>query len=133
VPPADPFERELRERELGEDPRARAARLANQRWVTQRRLWAALDREGITEPGARARFICDRLWPDLRPDVVERYVAAVREQFAGGHPLRRPIRASDVVGARLEQLMADHGYPIGPGDDEPDPADRRPQPPPSTG
>lgn len=132
MPPAEPFERELRERELGEDPPARAARLAYQRWVTQRRLWAALDREAITEPGAQARFICDRLWPDLRPDVVERYVAAVRAQAADGHPLRRPGRASDVVGERLERLMADHGYPIGPGGDGPDAIGRRPQPAPST-
>lgn len=72
VPAADLFERELLERELAESPRARAARRAHQRWITQLRLWAAMDREAISEPGARARFICNRLWPDLRPEFVDR-------------------------------------------------------------
>ena len=51
MPAAEPFERELVERELAESPRERAARRANQRWVTQQRLWAAMDREAISEPG----------------------------------------------------------------------------------
>lgn len=114
MPDADLFERELLERELAESPRERAARRANQRWVTQQRLWAAIDRETISEPGARARFICGRLWPDLRPDVVDRYVAAVREQASAGHPLHRPTRAGDVVGEELERLMVEHGYAVTP-------------------
>lgn len=114
MPAADLFERELMERELAESPRERAARRANQRWVTQQRLWAAMDRETITEPGARARFICSRLWPDLRPEVVDQYVAAVREQALAGHPLDRPARARDVVGDALERLMAEHGYSVTP-------------------
>ena len=108
------LEQELLGRELAESPRERAARRANQRWVTQQRLWAAMDREAITEPGARARFICDRLWPDLRPEVVDRYIATVREQAAAGHPLDRPARARDVVGEALERLMAEHGYAVTP-------------------
>jgi hypothetical protein len=119
VPTAEPFGRELLERELAESPRESAARRANQRWVTQQRLWAAMEREAISEPGARARFICDRLWPDLRPEVVDQYVAAVREQASSGHPLRRPARAGDVVGEALERLMAEHGYDVtarSPGD-----------------
>lgn len=119
MPAAEPFERELLERELharelAESPRERAARRANQRWITQQRLWAAMDREAISEPGDRARFICNRLWPDLRPEVVDRYVAVVREQTAAGHPLDRPARARDVVGEALEQLMAEHGYAVTP-------------------
>ena len=93
-PPCRPlnlFERELLERELAESPRERAARRANQRWVTQQRLWAAMEREAISEPGARARFICERLWPDLRPEIVE----PTRRGPAGsrGHP-RSPAGAS---------------------------------------
>lgn len=107
---SDLFERELLARELAEDPRARAARLASARWITQRRLWAAMDREGVSEPGDQARFICERLWPDLRADVVDAFVEVVRRNTAGGHPLGRPTVARDVVGERLEQLMIDHGY-----------------------
>jgi hypothetical protein len=106
------FGRELLERELAESPRERAARRANQRWITQQRLWAAMDREQITEPGARARFICGRLWPELRPEIVERYVAEVRKQASAGHPLRQPARAGDVVGEALERLMTEHGYAV---------------------
>jgi hypothetical protein len=110
----EPLARELLEAELAEDPRARAARLAHQRWVTQLRLWATMDREGITEPGDQARFIASRLWPDLRPATVEQLVEAVRLQAAAGRHLRRPTRARDVVGELLEQLMLDHGYPVTP-------------------
>ena len=112
MPAVDLFERELMARELAEDPRRRAARLASQRWVTRRRLWAAMDREGVTEPGDQARFICARLWPELRPEVVEQFVEAVRDNAARGEPLRRPVRAGDVVGDRLERLMVEHGYEV---------------------
>ncbi len=112
MPAADLYERDLLERELAESPRERAARRAEQRWITQLRLWAVMDREGISEPGEQARFICERLWPDLRPEIVEQYVVAVREQSAAGHPLHRPARASDVVGEALERLMAEHGYAV---------------------
>jgi hypothetical protein len=112
VPAADLFERELMERELAESPRDRAARRANRRWVTQQRLWAAMEREAILEPGARARFICSRLWPDLHREVVDLYVDAVTRQAAAGHPLVRPSRASDVVGEVLERLMVEHGYAV---------------------
>lgn len=114
MPAADLFERELLERELAESPRERAARRANQRWVTQQRLWAAMDREGISEPGDQARFICSRLWPDLRAEVIDLYVAAVRDHAAAGHPLDRPARARHVVGEALERLMAEHGYAVTP-------------------
>ena len=112
MPAADLFERELMARELAEDPRARAARLANQRWVTQQRLWSAMDREGVLEPGAQARFICERLWPELRSTVIEEFVAIVRRNTALGEPLRRPRRARDIVGDRLERLMFEHGYEV---------------------
>jgi hypothetical protein len=112
VPAADLFERELMERERAESPRERAARRANQRWVTQQRLWAAMDRDMISEPGARARFICNRLWPDLQGEVVDLYVDSVRRQAAAGHPLVRPPRASDVVGEVLERLMVEHGCSV---------------------
>lgn len=108
----DLFERELLERELAEDPRARAARLAGQRWVTQLRLWAAMDRDGVMEPGDQARYICRSLWPDLRPDTVDQYVDAVQRNTADGSPLRRPVVARDVVGERLERLMVEFGYDV---------------------
>ena len=112
MPAAEPFERELLARELAEDPRERAARRANQRWITQQRLCGGHGPGGDLEPGARARFICGRLWPDLRPEVVDRYVEAVREQAVAGHPLHRPARAGDVVGEALERLMVEHGYEV---------------------
>jgi hypothetical protein len=111
VPGADLFERELLERILAEDPRAREARRAHERWVTRLRVWSALDREGITEPGEQARFICERLWPDLRAEVVEAYAEAVRRSSAGGRPLVLPLRAADCVGEELERLMVEFGYP----------------------
>jgi hypothetical protein len=112
--PAEPglLERELLERELAEDPRARAARRASQAWITHQRLWAAMDAQGIVEPGEQARFTCERLWPDLRPEVVDLFVAAVREQAASGRRLLRPSRAGDVVGEALERLMVEHGYAV---------------------
>ena len=108
----DPFERELMARELAEDPEARAARLASQHWITQLRLWAAMEREGITEPGDQARFICARLWPDLPTSLVDDLVAAVRRNAAEGELLRPPARPRDVIGERLEQLMIEHGYSV---------------------
>ncbi len=113
MPAADLFETELSERLLAEDPGARAARRAYSRWVTQLRLWTAMDREGIVEDGDRARFICERLWPDLRPEVVEQVVEHTRARAAMGEPVRRPARARDVVGEALERLMAQHGYATG--------------------
>lgn len=108
----DLFAQELLDRELAEQPPARAARLAHQRWVTQLRLWAAMDREGVTEPGDQAQFIGSRLWPDLGPELMAQFVDAVRTNTARGAPLNRPTKASDVVGERLEQLMREHGYEI---------------------
>ena len=69
--------------------------------------------EGISEDGDRARFICQRLWPDLRPEVVEQVVEHTRARTVSGAPLRRPTRARDVVGEELERLMAEHGYDTG--------------------
>ncbi len=113
MPGPDQFERELMELELHEDPRARAARLASGRWITQLRLWAAMERDGVTEPGARAAFLCHALYPDLSEDLVRRLVEAVRAQaVAGEPPLRRPARAADTVGEALEALMAEFGYPV---------------------
>ncbi|MEO5964103.1 MAG: hypothetical protein ABIR11_01465 [Candidatus Limnocylindrales bacterium] len=110
MPAPDLLARELQERELAEDPQARAARLANQRWVTMARLWSAMERARITDPGDQARFICERLWPELRPDVVTAFVGAVERNTRHAAPLLRPLRARDVVGERLEQLMIEHGY-----------------------
>lgn len=109
----DLFERELLERVRAERPEARAARRASERWVTVCRLWAAMDRDGITEAGDRARFICRRLWPDLRPDVVEQVIAHARAAEARGPGWPRPTRARDVVGEVLERWMVEHGYDIG--------------------
>jgi hypothetical protein len=108
----DPIERELRRRELAEDPSERAARRAHDRWITQRRLWAAIDREGIVEPGAQARFICRRLYPDVVEEQLDRLADAVRLNTAAGRPLVRPARAADTVGEDLERLMAEHGYRV---------------------
>lgn len=110
MPAADLFEAELYDRLLAEDGDTRAARRANQRWITMLRLWAAMDREGVVEDGDRARFISQRLWPDVRPELVEQLVAHTRARAAEGEPLRRPTRARDVVGEELEQLMAERGY-----------------------
>ena len=114
MPAPDLLAAELLERELAEDPRARAARLAYQRWITQIRLWTAMDREGIVEPGQQARFICQRLWPDLRAEVVEEFVQAVRRSAGAGRPLRRPTSARDVVGEDLERLLLAYGYDVEP-------------------
>jgi hypothetical protein len=112
VPAPDLLAGELLERELAEDPAARAARRAHQRWITQLRLWAVMDREGITEAGDQARFICERLWPGLRAEVVEAFVEAVRHNTQAGRPIRRPVRARDVVGEDLARLMVVHGYDV---------------------
>ncbi|HYO43904.1 MAG TPA: hypothetical protein VES19_11965 [Candidatus Limnocylindrales bacterium] len=106
----EPLAAELRSHELAESPEDRAARLANLRWLTARRLWAAMDRAGINEDGARIRFIGERLWPELPPDTLEGLVAAVRERSVDGVPLVRPLHARDIVGERLEGLMRQHGY-----------------------
>ena len=110
MPAADLFETELSERLLAEDLETRAARRAYSRWVTRLRLWSAMDREGIVEDGDRARFICERLWPELRPEVVEQVVEHTRARTAMGAPLRRPVRARDVVGEELERMMGEFGY-----------------------
>jgi hypothetical protein len=99
-------------REAGENPAARAARRAYERWVTQRRLWAAVDREGITEPGEQAQFMCHRLYPDVSEELLGELAEAVRRNTAAGRPLVRPGRAADTVGEDLERLMAEHGYPV---------------------
>lgn len=118
MPAADPstrdgdlFERELLERVLAEDPRAREARRAHERWVTRLRLWHAMDRAGISEPGEQARFLCQRLYPDVPVDVLDAYAEAVRRSAAAGRPLARPRNAADSVGEKLAQLMAEFGYP----------------------
>jgi hypothetical protein len=110
VPAESPGERELLERILHEDPAARAARRAHERWVTSQRLWAGIDAAGITDAGDRARFIASRLWPDMPQAWVEALVARMRQRAADGHPLRQPERAEDVVGASLALLMRQHGY-----------------------
>ena len=110
VPAESPGERELLERIVGEDPEARAARRAHERWVTSQRLWAAIEREGISDDGERARFIADRLWPGMPEPWVEAFVARVRERAADGHHLRPPAAVEDVVGFRLAELMRARGY-----------------------
>jgi hypothetical protein len=108
----EPLAAELAARESSEPAADRAARLANLRWLTVRRLWGALDREGITEDSERVRFIAERLWPDLAPATVDRLVAAVREGGVDARRLVRPVRAGDVVGEHLEALMRERGYPV---------------------
>ncbi|MHB8891329.1 MAG: hypothetical protein ACYC65_04710 [Candidatus Limnocylindrales bacterium] len=111
MPAESPGERELLERIVREDPEARAARRAHERWVTSQRLWAAIEREGIIDDGERARFIASRLWPDMPAPWVEALVTRARQGAADGRPLRRPERREDVVGPRLAALMRKHGYP----------------------
>jgi hypothetical protein len=114
VPGPDLLARELLQREVAEEPHARAARLAHGRWITHLRLWAAMDREDIVEPGEQARFICARLWPDLREEVVGQFAETVRRHAAAGRPLRRPTHARDVVGDDLERLLLAYGYDVEP-------------------
>ena len=109
MPAESPGERVLLEHVLREDPEARAARRAHERWVTAQRLWAAIDRAGITDDGDRARFIAARLWPDMPSPWVEALVTRMRQRAGDGQPLRRPERAEDVVGPRLALLMRQHG------------------------
>lgn len=116
MPAEAPGERELLARVLAEAPDARAARRANERWVTHRRVWAAIARAGIEEDGERARFIADRLWPDLPPAAVDAWERAIRERAAAGRHLAPPRRAEDVVGEHLAALMLAHGYRTKPGD-----------------
>lgn len=113
MPAPDLLARELLERELAEEPRARAARVAHQRWITQLRLWAAMDREGISEAGSQAGYICRSLWPDLRAETVEAFAEAVRRNSAAGRPLLRPVAPRDVVGEDLERLLVEYGYVSG--------------------
>ena len=110
MPAESPGERDLLARIVREDPEARAARRAYERWVTSQRLWAEIDRAGITDDAARARFIAGRLWPDMPGSWVEAFVEAARVGAAEGRHIRRPERCEDVVGARLAPLMRQHGY-----------------------
>lgn len=113
MPAPDLLARQLLARELAEDPRARAARVAHQRWITQLRLWAAMDRARISEPGSQARYICRSLWPDLHPETVDAFSEAVRRNTAAGFPLLRPAAPRDVVGEDLERLLVEYGYVSG--------------------
>ena len=110
MPAESPGERDLLAKILREDPEARAARRAHERWVTSQRLWAAIDRAGITDDGDRARFIAGRLWPDMPASWVEAFVEAARRRAVDGRPIRRPERCEDVVGPRLAPLMRQHGH-----------------------
>lgn len=110
MPAESPGERELLARIVREDPEARAARRAYERWVTSQRLWAAIDRAGISDDGGRARFIAGRLWPDMPGSWVDAFVEAARVGAAAGRHIRRPEFCEDVVGPRLAPLMRRHGY-----------------------
>jgi hypothetical protein len=99
-------ERALSAREAAETPEARAARRANDWFVTYRRILAAADRVGIIEEQERIRFVCGRLWPELDEATIERLVA--HTVAAGG--LRPADRADDLLGPRLATLMRRHGY-----------------------
>ena len=111
MPAEPPGERELLDRILKEDPEARAARRAHERWVTSQRLWSTIDGSRITDDGERARFIAGRLWPDMPQAWVEALVATARRRGAvDGRHVRRPERCEDVVGPRLAALMRSHGY-----------------------
>ena len=110
MPAESPGERELLERIVREDPGTRAARRAHERWVTSRRLWSAIEREGITDDGERARFIAGRLWPDMPAAWVEALVATTRRRALDGHHLRQPSCLEEVVGPRLARLMETRGY-----------------------
>lgn len=99
---------------MREDPEARAARRAHERWVTSQRLWAAIDHAGITDDAGRARFIAGRLWPDMPGPWVEAFVESVRRRALDGRHLRRPERCEDVVGPRLADLMRMHQFRTGP-------------------
>jgi hypothetical protein len=111
VPAESPGERDLLARIVREDPEARAARRAWERWVTSQRLWAAMDRAGITDDAGRARFIAGRLWPDMPRPWIDALVARTRARALAGQHLRRPSALEDVVGPRLAGLMRAHGFP----------------------
>ena len=111
MPAESPGERELLERIVRETPDARAARRAYERWVTARRLWAAIDDAGITDDAGRAQFIAGRLWPDMPQAWAEALVARTNERALAGHHLRRPSTLEDVVGPRLAGLVRAHGFP----------------------
>lgn len=115
MPTEAPGEKELLARVFHEDPDARAARRAHERWITSQRLWAAIDGAGITDDGDRARFIAARPWPDMPRPWVEAFVARTRERSAGGHHLQQPSCVEDVVGPRLAGLMRARGYPTDAG------------------
>lgn len=108
----EPLAAELLARESAQPAADRAARLANQRWLTVQRLWATMDRAGITEDGERIRFIGERLWPGLASGTLEQLVAAVREGGDDSRTLARPVRARDIVGERMEHLMRELGYDV---------------------
>jgi hypothetical protein len=113
----DPLAAELLARESAEPAADRAARLANLRWLTVLRLWASMDRAGITDDGERMRFIGERLWPGLAPATLGQLVVAARERAFDGATLVRPARARDIVGERLEALMRERGYDVTARDD----------------
>jgi CTP:molybdopterin cytidylyltransferase MocA len=94
---------------LREDRVAAAARRANERWVTYQRVWCASERAGIEDEHSRAIFIAHRLWPDLSPETLHRLADAAVAHHGG---VVRPVRASQVVGERLERLMAEAGYRV---------------------
>ena len=110
MPAESPGERDLLAKILREDPEARAARRAHERWVTSQRLWAAIDRAGITDDGGRARFIAGCLWTDMPGSWVEAFVESARLRALDGRHIRRPERCEDVVGPHLATLMRQHGY-----------------------
>lgn len=92
-----------------EDPKARAARRAHERWTAIRRVWAAMDRLAMSDDGQRLRFLCQALWPSLRREDVEVLVARASNRNARpAWVLRRPTRAEDVLGERAATLMRNH-------------------------
>jgi hypothetical protein len=103
--PDSPGEAELLSRLRGEDPAARAARRAWERWVTAARLQQAVERRGLVGVDAAA-FICYALWPEMPAPHRE---AVLRAVAAGELELRPPLRIEDAVSARELALLAEAG------------------------
>lgn len=102
-------DRDMALRAAMEEPTARAARRALERWTTVQRLWAAMDREGLTDEGQQIRFVCRALWPTVSAEDVEALVA--RATTPGAHDssrLHRPRSPDQIVGAKAAAMLRDY-------------------------
>ena len=92
-------DRDMALRAAMEEPTARAARRALERWTTVQRLWAAMDRLEITDEGQQIRFVCRALWPTMSASEVEALVSrAASTDALESWSLRRPSAPAEVLG-----------------------------------